>query len=904
MKKYSLFFYIIIITVCITNSYIICAKSDNFTLPYLNISSIHRLVRNPVELTDKQEELKSILDDPEAEKIADSKLLRGGILDDLIKIEKKYEEKYKQKAKPLLEDIYMKIKEGEKTFNSYRGIYNGEQGYINAVIMTEKAIEIESQIDTPEEGWTTWLRKQKLSGVIRRFSVPKVIKEIFTSKLKSILDNPNIEKIKGTAFLVNGILDEILEKNEEKYKRLYKKKATPLVLKIYQEVRKGKKDFNSYQGIFEGKQGFINAVIMVRDAIDEDLAGKVPPQEEWGKWLADQKLSGATQKFNVNNLIRKALAPELYPNKKEEPHLHVWEIITRIDWNTSEGKRIIKQAIPHILIDHMGLDWSEVPKRIKNWGDWAKKWKVIGILSKYFGNSPRKMIKFVVPQKFKKGILHDWNFRIGDWKTKEGDKIAREWIRYKIFKEEGWEVEGLADQVKSWDEWARKDTKFWTMIEKKFNDSVLRALRFGLKKEFDRGELKLGDFSGLTPGKGAADTVHPLTPLGKNYEKSIDGVVYYFGPNYKGYLVNKYSDDYGGLYTPDGVMVNIFPLEKRSEVRRVNLVKKGLLWDLPKDIDPLWYIKQFKPEELEMTEKEALGILKEDYGIEPFKLSSRERNMLVVVLRKEGKETFDEFYNKAGLGGVKVLANVGDYKFALRLAGAFSGWKKVFKNYIKISKLSKSIAPAFGREALGYENGNLPEDKYANYQTLLEFGVSGILTEANNRLMKLFDEFVSQGDKEKIAKVKQAQQELLLLTKMLDSFAKGKLTRKRSQLLNHSVKEYWFEYKGEDRNYDIRLITRPKEVETGRKEEHGEAAIRFHIPFGGRWRKDMAFRVDRTYDKEREEYIVEIDIDSPALSEAYRMGGFEETHHYSLEASQQKVIAQEDIFAWLVRMFY
>lgn len=726
-------------------------------------------------------------------------------------------------------------------------------------------------------------------------------------RLQAILDDPDISRIEDESLLRGGILDELL-RIDEKYEEKYKEKAASGILKIYQQVRKGDKPFKSFRGIFQGKQGFINAVIMVRDAIerefgiDDTLAERIPPKKGWKKWLEDeeQKLNTPAQIFVVNDLIRGALKEKLYPNKKSEPHLHEWEILYRINWNGKEGDRIIKEAVPHILVDHMGLRLDEsFIGRIENWEKWAKEYKLDAMLRTRFNGSGRKMLEFVYPEKFYPAeghVWHDWDFTIFKWDTEEGDRIAKDWIRHKLFDPihgEGWSIEGLAKRVKSWDKWAKKDMKLWMMMVRKFG-SILPALKFALEEEFAEGKIEISDFN-FKYGRGIAELEFPLTELRRDssgmVRKGFGKVSYIFSKEYEGYYLAPISEDMAGLYKKrDGIyeLVAEFPL-KDWEGNTLSIPRAERLLREPSR-EYAQYLAEM--EKLSVPEDKARIILRDRFGIDVNKLTRREMVRLIVYLNTRGEDGLANFLTQAGPYGITILGNVSEPLTAEVLVASLEGSDrdKVFNQYLEIHNRIKTIAKSFGLEARGIKSGKInPADipllgKIA--PILFEEAIGASLIKANNQLMNLLQENI--GNRKIVRKVILAQEKLLFLVKMLEGIGTKDLGA--PILYGDGAEEYRFTFQGES----VRLLLRPKES------ADGEAGIRFTI--SPHQSDEIGFRIDRTRSRFipglRQKVLV-VDID---LSKFIEKELFE--YHFELGEEHELKLAEEEIFSWLVRMVW
>ena len=295
-------------------------------------------------------------------------------------------------------------------------------------------------------------------------------------------------------------------------------------------------------------------------------------------------------------------------------------------------------------------------------------------------------------------------------------------------------------------------------------------------------------------------------------------------------------------------------------------------------------------------DQEVLEFLYHELGIDPFTLNASEVTTLIAMVNLEGMDTMRDFYARGGDPAIKVLSNVGSYRMALRLLGGIPQWENAFERYADIAETIESIETMFGSEAIRFADGTykLPSDDFINYQFMLERGVQETITEANNRIMELLDQFYQ--DPIKIAQALQAQEELLYIVKLLEGFYSGNIENVSSQHLNTNTKETLFEFNNGTSTRSVRLIQRSRE------DGYGQASIRFTVD--PQSSHEISFRIDRNFNQDLNQYVVTVDIESPALNRAYRLGGYEETHHFQLAAEPQLALADENIFYWLVTMFY
>ncbi|MCM8766423.1 MAG: hypothetical protein NC920_06280 [Candidatus Omnitrophica bacterium] len=495
-------------------------------------------------------------------------------------------------------------------------------------------------------------------------------------ELQRILDDPQINKIDDEKLLLGGILDELL-RIDRKYEDLYRDKATPKVLEIYQRVREGKEDFRQHRGIFEGRQGLINAAIMARDAIKRLLGlytveGKYDPEflkripKSWERWLQgeDVKLKTAYILLGVNNIIREALSPELYvASQPDKPHyFHEVDIFNQIMWNTPEGERIAYEMIEHFLEDHSEFPLDTAPFSVIDWTEWCRRFNLYNMLINKFQGSAIKMLKYRYPEKFYPNeghIWHDWDFRVGRWTP----ELIIQAIKHNIedpIHGEGWDVnvksKEFVNNVNSWKEWFTS-RGLRGLLQSQFGDSPVEAFKFVYPDKFDTGLWKESDFE-TKAGKGPAKLFHTPVKLEKPCRKGFGYVRYNFGVDYEGFWVNKLNDYYGGLWKEeDGklVLLYVFSLIKHPGPEILILTKgetlslfqpvpnklKNIFDRLARKVDSAYEL--FPEDEI----KEKMRVLA-DLGItEPMRqLSLSEQTALLdFLIQTDGLEILQRYLN-------------------------------------------------------------------------------------------------------------------------------------------------------------------------------------------------------------------------------------------------------------------
>ncbi|MDP8233327.1 MAG: hypothetical protein P9M06_00785, partial [Candidatus Saelkia tenebricola] len=570
-------------------------------------------------------------------------------------------------------------------------------------------------------------------------------------------------------------------------------------------------------------------------------------------------------------------------------------------WQNSSGDHYAKQLIRYMVEQKEGWVVDEnLPERESSWIDWFKSIGLSSMMYNKFSNSPFAAFKLAYPEHFwnpdnwdQEFLWFDHDFSPqGIWQNSSEDHYAKQLIRYMVEQKEGWVVdESLPSKTNS--EWFKKIGLEGMMVVK-FSGSPLKAMKFAYADEFENNLLREADFLKLSAGKGAARIIHPPTIL-TNGVKSINSVHYCFGSRYAGYLVSKISDNHGGLFDPEGTLVNVFPLIK-SDISYINIPNNGLLWAVPDNLSRFNYRMQQNPELFPFSNQEVLEFLYHEFGIDPLALKTSEVTTLIAMVNLEGMDTMRNFYAQGGDPAIKVLSNVGNYKVALRLLGGIPQWENAFERYADIAETIESIETMFGSEAIRVADGTyeLPSDDFINYQFMLERGVRETIIEANNRIMELLDQF--HQDPIKIDQALQAQEELLYIVKLLEGFYSGDIENVSSQHLGTNTKETLFEFNNGTGTRSVRLIQRDRE------DGYGQASIRFTVDPQSRY--EISFRIDRNFNQDLNQYVVTVDIESPALSRAYRLGGYEERHHFQLAAESQLTLANENVFYWLVKIFY
>ena len=728
-------------------------------------------------------------------------------------------------------------------------------------------------------------------------------------QLKAILDSSDLE-IEDTHLLVGDKLGDLLS-IDEGYAFLYQQKASKLLVGIYEGILSGNRNrFPNH--IWANRQGNINAGILTRYAIeqkegwaiDENLPGKTPG---WRNWLISSRLRGMLQgKFNDSTLtVLKSAYPEHFwdPDNWDKPFL--WfdhDFHELVKWSSSECDHYTKQVIRYMIEQKEGWAIDEnLPGKTPSWANWLVSSGLNGMFQGKFNSSPLAAFKFAYPEHFwdpdnwdKPFLWFDHDFSPqGIWQNSSEDHYAKQVIRYMVGQKEGWVVdELLPSKVKN--EWFHR-IGLGSMLNIKFSNSPLKAMRFAYTDEFKNNILREADFLRIVAGRGAAKVIHPPTSLVQN-RKQIDSVIYHFGSKYAGYLASKISDDYGGLFDPEGILVNVFPLIKDPAISWMNVPNNGLLWAVPSDLSRFDYRMQQNLKLFPFSNQEVLEFLYYEFGIDPLALKTSEVTTLIAMVNLEGMDTMRNFYAQGGDPAIKVLSNVGSYKVALRLLGGIPQWEDAFERYADIAEIIESIETMFGSEAIRVADGTyeLPSDDFINYQFMLERGVRETIIEANNRIMELLDQF--HQDLIKIDQALQAQEELLYIVKLLEGFYRGDIENVSSQHLGTNTKETLFEFNNGTSTRNVRLIQRARE------DGYGQASIRFTVDPKSRY--EISFRIDRNFNQDLNQYIVTVDIESPALSRAYRLGGYKEKHHFQLAVESQLTLANKNIFYWLVKIFY
>ncbi|MCM8779137.1 MAG: hypothetical protein NC834_05105 [Candidatus Omnitrophica bacterium] len=763
-------------------------------------------------------------------------------------------------------------------------------------------------------------------------------------ELQRILDDEKITEIKDEKLLLGGILDELL-RIDRKYEDLYWDKATPKILEIYQRVRTGGEDFRKYHGIFQGEQGLLNGAIMARDSIirflklytpdgkyDPDFLKRVP--ESWQKWLDtdEVKLSGA-QTHGTNDLIRRALKPELYlASQPEKPHyFHEWDILMINKWDSEEGDRIAREAIEHILEDHMEFPLDEAPFRISNWSKWAVEHNVNGMLQRKFNNSGRKMLEFLYPKKFypEEGhIWHEWDFQPEEWT----EDLIIQAVKHNVEDSEhgeGWDVNDpeFAKNVSSWHKWFKE--RLGGLIDnRRFSNSPVAVFKFVYPEKFASGLWKESDFR-LKAGTGAAKLFHYPVKLKRDdwgkVRKGFGRVAYSFDANYEGFWVNKLNDNYGGLWREeDGrlILINTFQLIKHPGPGTLSLTReetKSLFQPVPEKLKNIFDrlarrvdTTLYEPFDKEQIEKALQALV--PLGItEPMRqlTLSEQTALLEILTQPDGLAILGRYLSYFGdkLSAIKVLASQADPKATVSLIEAFPGWEQVFLKYTEIDALAKEASKVFGTQAMRLKGSEhkyktlREEEKIDPWQIrefkaaaleILETGVIDAIEKANAQIMELLVEYKDNSGQ--LKKVLDLQGRLKELAQMLNDFSLGKLRFVREGMIPNG-QEVWFGWKN-SRGVEkpVRLVLR----RIGNSD--GEAAIRFSIDpsyrSGPQGLEEYAgLRIDRRYDDKLKKYHLTIDIDFKEFRSIYE-------HHYPLLTQHQLYLAEEKLFSWLVQMVW
>ncbi len=361
-----------------------------------------------------------------------------------------------------------------------------------------------------------------------------------------------------------------------------------------------------------------------------------------------------------------------------------------------QGEINLRIIIRYLIEEKYNWELDEhLPERVNNWAQWFRDNKLGAALNLHQG-SPLKLLEIAYPENFwdpgnwEKPFLwfsHQFapkNF----WSNPANDEYARQLIRYFIQVREGWEVNAqLPSKVTQ--RWLRS-VGLSGLLKTKFNFDHIALLKFAYPQEFSSGVLSSQGFKNLRPGLGVASVIHPpriINPSAKS--RKIDGVFYYFGKEYVGWLAGKLSRDYGGLFTPEGELAYIFPLIHPLTSNYINIPANNLLWEIP---DFLYRAQN----RTNLPLDENLELLKQCLGLSPLSLSLRERLALAAIIQSQGINQIKECYHlleEAGDGWLKALANLPDYPIAFEILRDHSleFCKRLFLNYGFIYKLIQEI---------------------------------------------------------------------------------------------------------------------------------------------------------------------------------------------------------------------
>jgi len=442
-----------------------------------------------------------------------------------------------------------------------------------------------------------------------------------------------------------------------------------------------------------------------------------------------------------------------------------------------------------------------------------------------------------------------------------------------------------------WWNWFR-EIKLGGMLLQKFNDSPLEAFKFAYPEKFQDGTWKETDFiSQIILGKGIASVIAPPTEIkGPKWRKRIDYKYYYFGSAYEGYKVAKLSDDFGGVFDPLGVLKYVFPLSKDPDRRYINVVREGLLYDPEEFGFDRYLLLRQSGENPSQLDSQALRLLRDEFGIDPFKWRLEERINIVSMVHELGLDMVREFYTQRGENGLRALANL-SYQ-AWDLARRYpDACKQIFEVYMRILDMANElVAKLFGEEAADtYPEGFLGKLK------ALEMGIFSCIKKANDQIIEYLT--CNTGPNAINTAVK-AQGELIMILKMLKDYSEGNAEFRRVEKTpGYDSEVAFYSFQLNSQEVPFMVVTRPREIEAPRI--GGEACIRFDLGGGsgvfvGR---KIGFRIDRTYDEVAGKYVVVVDIEGPYLKE---IGDY---HHPFLHTPLYESLADEETFAQIVRIF-
>jgi hypothetical protein len=545
-----------------------------------------------------------------------------------------------------------------------------------------------------------------------------------------------------------------------------------------------------------------------------------------------------------------------------------------------QGEINLGIIIRYLIEQQYGWKVDErLPEKVTNWAQWFRDNKLGGVLNKYQG-SPLKLMKIAYPENFwnpynwEKPFLwfpHQFapkNF----WSDPLNGDYIRQLIRYMIEVREGWTVD---EQLPS------KVTQLWLRkiglggLLKSFGFDHISLLQFAYREEFSRGLLSPRGFKNLRPGLGVASVYHPpkeINPATKT--RKIDGVFYYFGKEYTGWLVGKLSYDYGGVFSPDGELRYIFPLVKPPDSSYINVPHQNLLWEIP---DFLYRVRS----RVDLPLEENLRIFKDALGISPLNFTLREQIALAAVIESQGIEAIERYYRllgEAGEGWLRALANLSDYRTGFEILTQYDleFCKRLCINYASIYTLIQNIKTLVTFPPRYITNSEDFHPVFTGDLAALGNALAEFLLQLNNYSL------TSDENPEKY------QEELLTFLAVLREYLKPDgniiLSQHKQEGPETSLNRFVvipLEYS----------FARSLTVRTRRREEGHPAGIFFTIrePDGG----SVQFFIQRSFSNSRGNYVVKFSFQGEYFREGTHFAILKPYNHYIR-------LAQEEIFANLI----
>ncbi|HDL09936.1 MAG TPA: hypothetical protein ENG39_01605, partial [Candidatus Omnitrophica bacterium] len=199
-------------------------------------------------------------------------------------------------------------------------------------------------------------------------------------RLQAILEDPT-GVIEDEELIKKGILDELLRINPE-YAHKYEQKAKGILVKIYKEVREGKRRIFP-RGLWQGEQGKINAKVIIRYVVEEVEGWSLPDlpkmRSNWGNWFHKEIGLGGMlgRKFHNSPLEAFKFAyPEYFWDKDNWDKPFLWfdhDFSPKGIWEDPAYDDYVRKLIRYYVEKVEGWSLPDLPKMRNDWRDWFRK---------------------------------------------------------------------------------------------------------------------------------------------------------------------------------------------------------------------------------------------------------------------------------------------------------------------------------------------------------------------------------------------------------------------------------------------------------------------------------------------------------------------------------------------------